>query len=131
MRTSNGSEGVLKTAVAVLFVLAALACVAPGASAQPYTCTASGKGDWHAASTWTDCNSGVPGANDTARIQGSNAEVTISRGSTVSVFFLGLYDSSHLINNGSSPLSPTPHHTPLSSLRFKAEVLCPIQARSR
>jgi hypothetical protein len=117
----------------VLVVLAALACVAPGASAQPYTCTASGKGDWHAASTWTDCNSGVPGANDTAYIEGSNAEVTISRGSTVSVSRLGLYDSSHLINNGSSPLSSHAPSNALSSLRFKAEVfvLCPKHRRDQ
>jgi hypothetical protein len=53
-------------------------------SAAELTCLATGTGDWHTSTTWTNCDSGVPGENDAAIISGSSAHVTINGGDAYS-----------------------------------------------
>jgi hypothetical protein len=76
--TTKTTMGFLRPPRLILITAALVLWVALGlASAAELTCLATGTGDWHTPTTWTNCNSGVPGENDTAIISGSSAHVTI------------------------------------------------------
>jgi hypothetical protein len=74
--------------------------------AYTYTCTASETGGaWNVASTWVNCTSGVPGANDTVLVSGPKAVVTIASGQTVSVIRLQVENAATLSSKGTTPAS--------------------------
>jgi hypothetical protein len=91
----------------LFFIAALILSMALGLASAQLKCLATGTGDWHTSTTWTNCDSGVPGELDTAIISGSSAHVTIDGGRESYTTALTVTTGATLTNKGTRPPIPT------------------------